>query len=94
MLFFTIIACYTTGDYLEDVTEAFCECSAPSQQEECVDSQLGLYEESGLWDSCAEIAAPVSWSEVSSWANDYVANCDVNDSEPPSPNDDFWEECF
>jgi len=94
MLFFTIIACYTTGDYLEDISEAFCECNAPSHQAQCVEDQLGFYEDSGVWETCSQLDAPVSWTEVNSWVNDYTSDCDVNDSEPPTPSEDFWAECY
>ena len=94
MLLFTLFACYTTADYWEDVAEAHCSCSEPSQIELCVEEQLAVYDESGMSDACGADDAPVGWMEVNSWASDYTADCDLADSEPPYVEEEYWAECL
>jgi hypothetical protein len=85
--------CYSLGSYWQDVADVHCLCTEPSQQSECVDSQMTALAEEGLLEACGNEPAPTSWREMLQWRQAYGAACDLSEALPPGADAALPEGC-
>jgi hypothetical protein len=81
---------YTVQDYLDDVADAWCTCSSPGAQDECVDDLVLGWNDTEEWQSCQDEAAPATPTEMREWSKDYRESCRDADAAPPGGEVDDW----